>query len=66
MQSVSFEFNSRDEAKVAADMLLRKYGVTGELDIRPLENGKWLFKLVSEKELRESTLEKIGGRRLES
>lgn len=65
MITVSYEFPDRASAKAALDALLKKAGVTGELEIRPTDTGKWLMKVHSEKDIKDTSVEKLGGHRLD-
>lgn len=58
----TFEFQSEDDLDETIEVLLKKYGVTGELHVRPLDSGRWRLSVHSEKKLRDSVLEKLKGR----
>jgi hypothetical protein len=45
---------------------LGKFGVTGEIEMRPLPSGKWLLEVSSEKDLRDTALEKLEGQRIDT
>ena len=64
MQQVILDFDTEQDLREAAKKLWDGYKVTGEMAIRPLGNGRWRLELSSEKELRESTLEKLNGKRV--
>ncbi len=64
MQQVILDFDTEHDLREAAKKLWDGYKVTGEMAIRPLGNGRWRLELSSEKELRDSTLEKLNGQRV--
>ena len=66
MQQVILDFDTEQDLREAAKKLWDGYKVTGEMAIRPLGNGRWRLELSSEKELRDSTLEKLNGKRLDA
>lgn len=65
MRYLVFEFDSETEMREVARKLWDHYGVTGEMGMRPLPGGKWRLSVNSEKDLRESTLEKFSQYRVE-
>lgn len=58
---VALEFEDREKLETAVRKLRDQLGVTGELAIKPLENGRWRLTVTSEKNLRETSLERLGG-----
>lgn len=66
LQSFAIVFDSENETRQSAHRLVKKHGVTGEIEIRPLAGGKWLLQVSSEKDLRDTTLEKLAGQRVEA
>lgn len=48
----------------AADKLWKERDITGEIGIEPLEDGRWRLDVHSEKTIRESTIDALGGRRV--
>lgn len=65
MQYLEFEFDTEEELREVVDRLWEGMGVTGEISIRPVGK-KWRLDVVSEKDLRDSTLEKFREYRIES
>ncbi|MCG0239876.1 MAG: hypothetical protein L6E13_12015 [Firmicutes bacterium] len=65
MQYLTFEFESEKELRDVMKKLRDHYGVTGELHVRKVAEGRWRLQVHSEKELRESTLEKFSKWRVE-
>lgn len=65
MQNLSFEFESEKEMRETVKKLWDTHNVSGEMAIRPIGNGRWRIDLTSEKELRDSTLEKFSQWRVE-
>jgi hypothetical protein len=66
MQSIEFEFETELELRETVNKLWDTMGVSGELSIRPMTNGRWRMEITSEKEVKESTLEKFAKFRIES
>jgi len=66
VQSFSLLFKSEKDLRQSTSRLIKKYGVTGEIEIRPLAGGEWLLQVFSEKNLRESTIENLAGKRIEA
>lgn len=65
MQYLTFEFDNEKEMRDLIKKLWDHYGVTGEVHVRPLSDGRWRLQVHSEKELRESSLEKLSKWRVE-
>ena len=65
MLSFALEFRSEDDLNEAVDLLRNKYRVTGELYARPLGGGRWRLVVHSEKHLRDGTIDKLKGRRVD-
>ncbi|HYG58193.1 MAG TPA: hypothetical protein VD902_09060 [Symbiobacteriaceae bacterium] len=59
MQFLSFEFENEKEMRETVKKLWEQYGVSGEMAIRPLGSDRWRLDITSEKDLRDSTLEKF-------
>lgn len=66
LQSFAMVFEKEEELRRSARRLVVNLGVTGEIEIRPLPGGKWLLEVSSEKDLRDTTLEKLRGQRVEA
>ncbi len=66
MQYLEFEFDTEKELRETVKKLWNGYNVTGEMAIRKTKDGRWRLEVVSEKDLRESTLEKFARWRIES
>lgn len=66
MQHLVFEFTNPKECRDVAKKLMEQYGVTGEIHFQPLPQGRWRLQVHSEKDLRESTLEKFAQYRAEA
>ncbi|MFZ5814563.1 MAG: hypothetical protein ACOY93_04610 [Bacillota bacterium] len=65
MQHLVFEFPTEKEMRETVHKLWETHNVSGEMQIRPLKDGKWRVEVYSEKELRDSTLEKFAAYRVE-
>ncbi len=66
MQSFAMVFDTEEALRQGARRLMSKHGVTGEIEMKPLPGGQWLLQVSSEKDLRDATLEKLQGRRIDS
>lgn len=65
METLAFEFDTEKELRDTVKKLWEGLNVTGELAVRPLNGGRWRLEVTPEKELRESTLEKLSPYRVE-
>lgn len=65
MRYLVFEFDSEKEMEEVAKKLWDHYNVTGEMAMRRNSSGRWRLEVVSEKDLRESSLEKFAQYRVE-
>ncbi len=63
MFSFTMEFDNEDQMRKCQEMLVKSHAFAGEMAVRRREDGKWRLTAYSEKRLRESTLEKLPGRR---
>lgn len=61
----TLEYDSRDEVREAVQVLVQRHNVTGEMSLRKADNGKWILNVSSEKNLRDSTIEKLRGDKAE-
>lgn len=59
MKYFSFEFDNEQDLQAVKQQLWEKMGVTGELGTVNLGGGRWRLEVYSEKDLRESSLEKF-------
>lgn len=66
MQSFAMIFDTEEALRQGARRLVGKLGVTGEIEMRPLPSGKWLLEVSSEKDLRDTALEKLEGQRIDT
>lgn len=66
MQYLTFECATEAELRDLAKKLWEQHGVTGEMHMRAASGGKWRLEIASEKELRDTTLEKFAAYRLET
>lgn len=66
MQFLAFEFEDEKEMRETVKKLWEGYGVSGEVAVKPMGSGRWRVEITSEKELRESTLEKFAKFRVEA
>lgn len=65
MQSIVLEFDNLRALEEAMAHVWDKLAVTGEVSSHPRPEGKFRLEIVSEKPIRGSTLEKVGGRIVE-
>ncbi len=61
----SLEYDTREQVQEAARLLMSRHKVTGELSLRKNDRGRWTLTVGSEKALRDSTIEKLNGHRVE-
>lgn len=66
IQSFGLEFDSEDEMLAAVNRLWNQNKMTGEIEMLPLGNGAWRLNVHSEKQLRESLLESLPGKRVKA
>lgn len=66
IQSFALEFDNEQEMLKIADKLWNHHNVTGEIEMLPLSDGRWRINVHSEKQLRDSTLEKLEGKRVQA
>lgn len=59
MQHLIFEFATDREMKETVKILWEQHNVSGEMSIRPITGGRWRVEINSEKDIRESSLEKF-------
>lgn len=62
----ALDFDREGDADAAIERLRRQYQVTGEFHVRPLEGGGWRLTVYSERALRDSVIERLGGRRVDA
>ena len=65
-QSIALEFENREEMEKAASLLWNKYDVSGELELMPLDTGRFRLTIHSEKQLRDTVLERLPGKRVQA
>ncbi len=65
MLCFNLEFEDEKQLTEAVDKLWKRHGITGEIGVKRLDNGRWLLSVSSEKKLRQSTLESLKGRFVE-
>jgi len=63
MFSFTMVFEDEQQMRECRRLLTDRYSFTGEMTLRRRENGEWLMVAHSEKRFRDSTFEKIPGRR---
>ena len=57
------EFESKEQMQECREILLDKYGFTGEMSLRRDDDGTWRLSAHAEKRFRDSTFEKLPGKR---
>lgn len=65
MFSFRMEFEDREEYDECVELLRRRYSFTGEIALRPTEDGGWRMVAHAEKRFRSSTFEKLPGKRVD-
>ncbi|MFO8060686.1 MAG: hypothetical protein R6U70_08535 [Bacillota bacterium] len=63
MFSFVLEFDDDKQMRECQRMLVEKYSFTGEMAVRLRDDGKWRLTAYSEKRFRESSLDRLPGRR---
>lgn len=66
MVSFVIELKSEQEVEDMMQRLRQEYGVTGEMHARATDAGSWRLVVHSEKNLRDATIEKLQGKRIDS
>lgn len=66
MYSIAFEFETEQEMQQVAKHLWEKQGITGELEMYPTSSGRYRLVICSEKQIRDSVLEKLPGKRIQA
>ena len=62
MYSIAYEFETEQDMQLVADQLWNKHGITGEFEMYQSPNGKCRLQIYSEKQVKESVLEKLPGK----
>lgn len=63
----ALEFDREADLQQALRRLETQYDLTGEFHVRPLEDARgWRLTVYAERALRESVVDKLGGRRIEA
>lgn len=65
MYSIAFEFETEKEMLHVADQLWKKYGLTGEQEMYPA-GGRYRLHVFSEKQIKDSILEKLPGKKVQA
>jgi hypothetical protein len=63
--SIAYEFETEEQMKAVADQLWNKHGITGEFEMYQAGNGRFRLHIYSEKQIRESVLEKLPGKHVQ-
>ncbi|HHU62148.1 MAG: hypothetical protein QM401_09890 [Bacillota bacterium] len=66
MHSIAFEFETEKELQEVADQLWKKHGISGEFEMYPTKDGHFRLHVFAEKPIRESILEKINAKKVQS
>lgn len=64
--SFALEFDDEESMRRAAKKLWEKHEITGELDMTSLGDGRWRLDVHSEKNVRDVTIEALGGTRVKA
>ena len=64
--SFALEFDSRTAMGDTARKLWKEHGVTGEVEMQPLSDGRWRLTVHSEKHIRETTIDGLQGIRVKA
>lgn len=66
MHSIAFEFETEDEMKQVSYELWEKHKISGEFEMYPTKEGRYRLHVFSEKPIKESILEKIDAKKVQS
>lgn len=66
MYSIALEFETEAEMQSVAELLWKKHGVTGELEMYPTSTGRYRLQIHSEKQIRDNVLEKLPGKKVQA
>lgn len=66
MVSFFITLKSEQDVEAMVQRLRSQYGVTGEMHARPIDGGGWRLVVHSEKNLRDATIEKLQGTRMDT
>ncbi|MCK9525685.1 MAG: hypothetical protein M0R49_07125 [Limnochordia bacterium] len=62
MYSIAYEFETEQEMQQVVDQLWNKHGITGEFEMYQDASGKFRLQVYSEKQIKDSILEKLPGK----
>lgn len=65
MYAIAFEFETEEQMQSVAKKLWNKHGITGEFEMYQTSAGPFRLQIYSEKQIRDSILEKIPGKRVQ-
>lgn len=65
MFSLALEFETEEQMQETADRLWNKHGITGEFEMYQTSSGRYRLHIYSEKQIRDSLLEKLPGKRVQ-
>lgn len=60
--SFALEFQDEKEMRAVAQRLWNRHKITGEMEMMPIGDGRWRLSVHSEKQLRQSTIDKLPGK----
>lgn len=63
--SIAYEFETEEQMQQVADQLWNKHGITGEFEMYQANNGRFRLHIYSEKQIKESVLEKLPGKHVQ-
>lgn len=66
IHSFALEIDTRKELDQAIKHLWEKLGITGEIEAAPLEDGRWLLTVHSERAVRDATIDALPGKRVKA
>lgn len=64
--SFALEFDDEASMRAAVKRLWEKLEITGEIEVNPAEEGRWRMDVHSEKTVRDTTIESLGGTRVKA
>lgn len=66
MYSIAYEFETEKEMQQVVDQLWNKHGITGEFESYKMASGKFRLHVYSEKQIKQSILEKLPGKSVQA
>ncbi len=65
MYAIAYEFETEEQMRLVADQLWNKHGITGEFEMHQTGSGRFRLHIYSEKQIKDSVLEKLPGKNVQ-